>query len=117
MRRFAELVITAIAILAASTQFVFAESQPASSGDARVKAALDKLGWKYQVDQDGDYKLLMKVGGRSQVVYILSKTETLGYPSFITLGRRKYRIHAEGTTMLPTQEPIEQSNQVRKPSF
>jgi hypothetical protein len=46
--------------------------------DERVKALLDELGLKYEIDEDKDFKLVFEVGdkGRSQVVWIRSKTET-----------------------------------------
>lgn len=52
-----------------------------ASGDPRVKKALDKLGLKYNIDDDGDYKLTFGLGDeRSQIVWIKSKTdEILGW--------------------------------------
>jgi hypothetical protein len=78
MKRLIGLVVAAMATLAIATPWMSAQSKPATTGDARVKVMLDKLGWKYEVDKDGDYKLLMKVEDRSQIVYILSKTHQLG---------------------------------------
>lgn len=50
-----------------------------NSPDATVGRKLDKLGLKYEVDADGDYKLLFEVdGGRSQIVWVRSPIETLG---------------------------------------
>jgi hypothetical protein len=46
--------------------------------DQRVEKALKKLGLKYTVDKDGDFKLIFATeGDRTQVVYITSHTETL----------------------------------------
>lgn len=78
MKRLMGLMVAAVATVAIATPWVSAQSQPSAAGDARVKAALDKLGWKYQVDQDGDYKLVMQVKERSQIVFILSGTNKLG---------------------------------------
>jgi hypothetical protein len=65
-------------ILAISTQIAPAQNS-AQSGDTRVKAALDKLGLKYEVDKDGDFKIVMKVeGGRTQLAWITSNTEKFG---------------------------------------
>jgi len=51
----------------------------ANTADASVGKKLDALGLKYEVDDDGDYKLLFEVdGGRSQVVWVRSAVETLG---------------------------------------
>jgi hypothetical protein len=50
----------------------------ASGPDQRVEKALKKLGLKYTVDKDGDFKLILATqGDRSQVVFISSDTETL----------------------------------------
>jgi len=56
-------------------------SPPARAGtpDPAVKAQLDSLDIKYDVDSDGDFKLTFDVGeGRSQLVWIRSSTETYG---------------------------------------
>ena len=51
----------------------------AGNADASVGKKLDALGLKYEVDADGDYKLLFEVeGGRSQIVWGRSPVETLG---------------------------------------
>lgn len=48
-------------------------------GDPRVKRILDALEFKYSIDQDGDFKLILEFeGGRSQVAYINSTTQTIG---------------------------------------
>ena len=50
----------------------------AGEPDQRVEKALKKLGLKYTVDKDGDFKLILATqGDRSQVVFINSHTETL----------------------------------------
>ncbi len=47
--------------------------------DPRVKTALDKLGLKYQVDKDGDFKIVMKTSeSRTQLAWILSRTQKIG---------------------------------------
>ena len=54
---------------------------PARAGapDPAIKAQLDSLDINYEVDSDGDYKITFDVGeGRSQIVWIRSKTEAYG---------------------------------------
>ncbi len=54
--------------------------QPAQAGaaDPRVKTALDKAGMKYELTDDGDYKVTLEFDdNRSQVVLINSNTEKL----------------------------------------
>jgi len=49
----------------------------AGEPDQRVEKALKKLGLKYTVDKDGDFKLIFTTeGDRTQVVFINSGTET-----------------------------------------
>jgi len=49
------------------------------SPDPRVEKALKSLGLKYEVDKDGDYKLIYAVEGeRTQVIFIISQTQKLG---------------------------------------
>ncbi len=55
------------------------EDRTVGNPDPRVEKALKKLGLKYEVDKDGDFKLVFSVeDDRTQVVFINSTTETLG---------------------------------------
>ena len=48
-------------------------------GDRRVQALLNDLELKYEIDNDGDFKVAFELeGGRSQVAFIRSETESLG---------------------------------------
>ncbi|RMH65911.1 MAG: hypothetical protein D6676_06660 [Cyanobacteria bacterium J003] len=47
--------------------------------DVRVGRLLDQLGIRYQVDEDGDYRVIFDLGnGRSQQAFIDSQTQQLG---------------------------------------
>ncbi len=47
--------------------------------DSRIKNLLDQTSLKYEVDSDGDFKLLYEYDdGRSHIVFVNSKTETYG---------------------------------------
>lgn len=49
------------------------------SGDERVKKLLEDAEIKYEVDKDGDFKLINEVNdGRTQLVFVLSETSKLG---------------------------------------
>lgn len=53
----------------------------AVEADPAVATLLDELGYKYEVDGDGDYKLIMAMddeGERSQLVFVRSPVETYG---------------------------------------
>lgn len=47
------------------------------ASDPRVKALLDQIGYKYEINADGDYKLIPVAteNGRSQLAYVISKTQ------------------------------------------
>jgi len=48
-------------------------------GDPQVRAQLDALGYKYQVDADGDFVLTFSLDDkRSQMAYVLSRTQRFG---------------------------------------
>lgn len=58
-----------------------AEVTDAEQGpDPAIKAQLDALDYKYEIDEDGDFKLVFEIGdeGRSQIVYVLSQVENYG---------------------------------------
>ena len=51
----------------------------AGEPDAAVKAQLDSMDVKYEIDDDGDFKITFDMGkGRSQLVWIRSQTESYG---------------------------------------
>lgn len=52
---------------------------PAHASDASVKTRLDARGIKYEIDGDGDYKILIsyKDEGRTQLVFVSGATESV----------------------------------------
>ena len=55
----------------------------APEADPSIAVLLDEIGYKYEVDGDGDYKLIMAIDGddgteRSQLVFVRSPVETYG---------------------------------------
>ncbi|GAB4128866.1 YbjN domain-containing protein [Thermopirellula anaerolimosa] len=67
------------AIIAASMFAVVARAQLGSSADARVRKVIEAIGWKYEVDSDGDYKMVFRFDDeRTQLVYANGKTVELG---------------------------------------
>jgi hypothetical protein len=69
--------VAAVTLMAMASQLIpVAPTQAAANADQRVKEALDKTGWKYEVDKDGDFKVGIKMkDGRTQIGYIISKTD------------------------------------------
>lgn len=67
----------ALVMLAASPAVaqVGDSATPAKTGDARIKTLLDKLNLKYKVTDQGNFRLVFKIGDkRSQLVFINSET-------------------------------------------
>lgn len=51
----------------------------ATSADKSVARHLDKLGYTYDIDEDGDYRLVFDMeGDRTQMVYVRSAVEEFG---------------------------------------
>jgi hypothetical protein len=80
MKRFTGLMgLMTTTMLVMAMQWLPGTAAIAAPADARVKAALDKMGWKYDVDKDGDFKVRIKTQeGRSQSVNISSATRKIG---------------------------------------
>src|SRR5689334_626624 len=75
MSRSTSCLLAALALAAA------AATPPALAGtpDPALKVQLDSLDLKYEVDSDGDYKVVFDLGGgRSQLVWLRSAVETYG---------------------------------------
>jgi len=51
-----------------------ANAQALNAHDKSVKKALDKADLKYEIDGDGDFKLIIRIGERTQLVYVYSST-------------------------------------------
>jgi ABC-type glycerol-3-phosphate transport system substrate-binding protein len=65
--------------LAACAGLAFAAAAPAAAEDASVAKRLDREGLKYEVDNDGDYKLTFNYSkeGRTQLVFVSGTTQTV----------------------------------------
>jgi hypothetical protein len=73
MKRAAVLLVLFFFLAGATAAF----AQGTSKGDARVAAQLDRLGLHYKLTDSGNYSITFDVeSGRSQVAYIMAKTET-----------------------------------------
>jgi len=63
-------------VLSMPAQSLLAQS---TEHDSRVKDQLDKTDLKYEIDDDGDFKLLFEFDdSRSHIVFVNSQTETYG---------------------------------------
>jgi len=70
----------AVVTLGFCTSSVLAQvGAPEKKADQRVRKHIEDIGWKYQVDSDGDFKLIFRYEDqRTQLVYASSKTLTVG---------------------------------------
>jgi hypothetical protein len=68
--------IALLSVAAAVTVF----APQASAADPRMMRALNETGLKYEVDEDGDYKVVVSWAedGRSHLVFVNSLTEVMG---------------------------------------
>lgn len=66
-------------LLAMSVTGAAGAAEPAHDPDPVIREQLDKLGYKHEVDEDGDFKLTFNLeGNRSQLVFVRSQVETYG---------------------------------------
>jgi hypothetical protein len=61
----------------AAAGLLLATAAPAAAKDASVEKRLDARGTKYEIDDDGDYKVVIswEKESRSQIVFVSGKTE------------------------------------------
>ena len=81
--------VTMLALLLSLSSFAVASQEPAptvgakkATPDPQIKRQLEELKYEFEVDEDGDYKLVFEVGGstekRSQLVYVRTPVESYG---------------------------------------
>ena len=79
--------VTMLALFLSLSSFAVASQEPApavgaTTPDPQIKRQLEELKYEFEVDEDGDYKLVFEVGGstekRSQLVYVRTPVENYG---------------------------------------
>lgn len=94
-----------------------AESAGAVSkgGDPQVRAQLDLLGYKYQVDDDGDFVLTFGLDEkRSQMAYVLSRTQRFGSLKVREIWSPAYRTADGGALPAPIANRLLEDGQLSK---
>ncbi|HEY5804457.1 MAG TPA: hypothetical protein VIT90_12255 [Lysobacter sp.] len=81
-----------------------------SAADPQIARHLDSLEYKYEVDDDGDYKLTFNMDDdRSQLAYVLSATEKFGNLNIREIWSPAYRASA-------AQFPVDVANRLLEDS-
>lgn len=85
---------------------------PATAEDASVASRLDRAGLTYEVDGDGDYKLTFnyKAEGRSQLVFVSGKTETVAGLTIREVFSPAAKVEEDGVNGRKALELLEQSS-------
>lgn len=97
------LLTTALAAGAASAQ-----------ADPDVARQLDALGTSYEIDEDGDYKLVFEAGdGRTQLVYVRSPTYEYGAHTIREVWSPAYRAESGAFPAFIANHLLEASNETK----
>lgn len=81
-----------------------------AEADQRIKKALDELDVKYVIDDDGDYAITIKYesDGRSQLVYVVSETDSI--EGFEIRDVFSYAVRDKAPTLEMTSDLMRTSN-------
>ncbi|WP_324075927.1 MAG: hypothetical protein RSE14_03870 [Erythrobacter sp.] len=92
--------------------FALGAAVPAAAEDASVASRLDRAGLKYEVDADGDYKLTFnyKSEGRSQLVFVGGRTETVAGMTVREVFSPAAKVDEDGITGRKALELLEESS-------
>lgn len=80
-----------------------------AEADQRIKKALDELDVKYMIDDDGDYaNTIYEAEGRSQLVYVVSETDSI--EGFEIRDIFSYAVRDKAPTLEMTSDLMRTSN-------
>lgn len=98
-------------VLAAPLHAEVTDTKP----DPSIKAQLEALDYKYEIDEDGDFKLVFEIGdeGRSQIVYVLSQVENYGELEVREIWSPAYTSPTEQFPAMIANRLLEASNQAK----
>ncbi|QWP75517.1 hypothetical protein J5226_18135 [Lysobacter sp. K5869] len=92
-----------------------AQAAVSKNGDPQVRAQLDALGYKYQVDEDGDFVLTFGLDEkRSQMAYVLSRTQRFGSLKVREIWSPAYRTADGGALPAPIANRLLEDGQLSK---
>lgn len=87
----------------------------AADADPAIARQLKELGYEYELDEDGDYKLLMATGEndeRSQIVFVRSAVETYGNHRVREVWSYAYRSTSDALPALVANRLLDASNRL-----
>jgi hypothetical protein len=104
-----------LALLAACLSFTVAAAPP----DPIVKRMLDAKGTPFEIDDDGDYKILVnyKDEGRTQLVFVRSVVETYGKQRVREVWSYGYQAPNDQFSSLVANRLLDASNKVKLGSW
>ncbi len=104
------LLLTLAGAAAASTATPAPAAQ-APKADPAVGRHLDKLGFKYEVDEDGDYRMVFELADdRSQLVYVRSAVEDFGQHHVREIWSPGFQVEGDTFTAAVANRLLEASN-------
>lgn len=96
-----------------------AAAAPAAAEDASVEKRLDRAGLKYEVDNDGDYKLTFNYTkeGRTQLVFVSGSTQTVSGLTVREVFSPAGRVEKDGISGKKALELLENSGTLKMGSW
>lgn len=97
----------------------FAAAAPAAAEDASVATRLDREGLEYQVDDDGDYKVMFNYTdeGRTQLAFVSGETQTVAGLTIREIFSPAGRVKQDGIGGKKALELLEASAQMKLGSW
>jgi hypothetical protein len=108
-----------LVLVAASLSLSLPAPAAAATSDPIVKRLLDAKGTPFEVDEDGDYKILVsyKSEGRTQVVFVRSVVETYGKQRVREVWSYGYQGDKDQFSSLVANRLLDASNKVKLGSW
>lgn len=96
-----------------------AAAAPAAAEDASVEKRLDRAGLKYEVDNDGDYKLTFNYTkeGRTQLVFVSGSTQSVSGLTVREVFSPAGRVEKDGISGKKALELLENSGTLKMGSW
>ncbi|MBD9368337.1 YbjN domain-containing protein [Xanthomonas sp. XNM01] len=86
----------------------------AAEPDHKIGKLLDGLGYEYEVDEDGDYKLVMALDeGRTQLVFVRSPVESYGQQRVREVWSPAYKSPTASFPAVVANRLLDASNQLK----